>query len=128
MRKRWFVLFLVVTILLVVPSQAATLRAVQSTPTLTFDGTTANCRLTVTGIGEKDEVSATLRLWRGNTCLETWKDSGIGYLSMSETKTVTKGHTYKLTGEEDFDMGKRKIGASNGQITCAMKSKTMGDL
>lgn len=99
MKKRWFILILIVTVLLVVPAQATTSRIMQLTPTLTFDGTTANCAFTVSGNTPMDDISIVLKLWRGNTCLATWEDSGIGYVHMSETETVAKGYLYQLTAD-----------------------------
>lgn len=98
MKKRCLTLLLVLSVLLTasVPVMA---RSAEGTPVLTFDGTTAKCSISIVGDSKDDEISITLKLWRGSTCLATWKDSGTLYLSMSETKIVTKGHTYKLTAD-----------------------------
>lgn len=96
MKKRFLLLFLVVTMVLAMPVQA---RVPSASPSLSFSGTTANCSIKVVGDKSTDEISVTLELWRGTTCLASWEDSGTGRLSMNETETVTKGYTYKLTAD-----------------------------
>lgn len=67
--------------------------------TLTFSGTTANCRATV----EIDEPSyyivVTMKLYHGNQLLKQWSQSRNGSIDLQGTHTVTKGQTYTLTME-----------------------------
>lgn len=96
MKKRIVSVLLVVAIL---SAMAATAAAAESrnavcTPTLSFDGTTANCSLTITALGKT--IAATMELWQGSTRVAQWSFSGTSRLIVSETKTVTKGKTYTL--------------------------------
>lgn len=73
------------------------LKAASVTTELQFSGLTASCKGTIVGSGS---IEATLELWRGSTKLESWSDSGTGYLQISETYSVSHGvsYTLKLTG------------------------------
>lgn len=73
---------------------AAEPRATIATPTLTFDGTTANCEVRITDFGK--QIVATLELWQGSTLIASWNGTASSRLVISETCTVTKGLTYTL--------------------------------
>ena len=66
-------------------------------PELKFDGTTAYCTASVTGNSMKDEIDIVVKLWKGNGCIATWKESGVGYVFLSKNKTVEKNYEYTLT-------------------------------
>ena len=96
--KKLICLLLAFTLLaLPVTATAATPRLAIIVPTLSFDGTTATCSLIASSDYSTDKISAVLQLWDGNSCIATWSASGTGALSMSRTKTVTKGVEYTLT-------------------------------
>lgn len=95
MKKRSVLLSLAIFFLLSIQANAASPRTVL-TPTLVFDGTTAKCSIFVVGSAPNDTISATLKLWQGDICIETWEGKSTSFLSMSETTTVVKGRTYKL--------------------------------
>lgn len=76
---------------------AATPRAATIYPSITFSGTTATCKATIIGSSSSKLIVATIKLWHGSTCLETWTASGYSYVSFSETANVVKGETYTLT-------------------------------
>lgn len=92
---------------------AAESRAVAARPSLSFDGTTANCEVVVTSYGD---IDITLSLWQGSTLIDSWSDSGFGMVSMSESCSVTKGKTYKLTVS----------GTAGGQTVSGSTSKYCG--
>lgn len=96
MKKRIVSILLATAILsaLGVTSAAATPRATSYKPTLSFDGTTANCSITIMSIG--DPITATLELWQGSTRVASWSDSATSRLIISEECSVTKGQTYTL--------------------------------
>lgn len=76
--------------------------AIKSTsivPYLSFNSYSAKCELEVRSNNSSDSISATLKLWRETTLIATWTGSGTGTLSMSETKIVISGYTYKLTAD-----------------------------
>ena len=96
MKKRIVSVFLVAAILsaLVATAAAAQSRAADYTPSLTFDGTTANCTISIMAIGKP--ITATLELWQGSTRVAKWSDSATSRLIIDEDCTVTKGQTYTL--------------------------------
>ena len=75
-------------------ANAAETRAVQATPELTFDGTTANCKVTLMAVGKR--IEATLELWYGSTLVDSWTASAPTRLVINETCTVIRGRTYTL--------------------------------
>ncbi len=97
MRKTAFLLALLMILAIPVSAQADTMRASQIYPVLYFNGTTATCGVSVYGKTAEDAITATVKLWDGGTCLETWYPSGTGSLNFSGAKTVTSGRQYKLT-------------------------------
>lgn len=94
---------LIVTILIVLifptPAQASTARASQVLPSLSFNGKTAECSVTILGEYAKDEIVVIVKLWKGSSCIETWNDSGTGHMEFSATKTVSSSGQYKLTAD-----------------------------
>ena len=92
-------LFLAVILVLSIPMtvNATSERMLTIFPELTFSGTTANCSVRVVGNSTADDIDVVIKLWRGTTCLETWTASGYGYVFWSDTATVTRNRTYKLT-------------------------------
>lgn len=95
MKKRFIILLCVAVILLTATTQAAA-RADYCVPSLTFDGTTATCELKVIRESMSDQIEVILSLWHGNQMIGVWIEETAGYLSMSETVTVTRGNTYTL--------------------------------
>lgn len=88
---------LLVSLNVMVPTEAAQTRAVMVTPSLSITSNKATCSARVVPDTTSDTVSLTVKLWKGNQCIKTWKDSGTGVVSFTQTATVTKGYTYKLT-------------------------------
>ena len=68
---------------------------------LTFSGTTANCKATVSASGKS--INVTLELWCGNTLVRSWSGSGTSYLVVSGTCSVTSGKTYTLKAHGTID-------------------------
>lgn len=88
------VLVLVMVIRLGISASAAEARADTVTPQLSFNGTTAECEVTITSLGKS--ITATLELWQGSTLLESWDGAATTRLVINESCTVTKGKTYTL--------------------------------
>ena len=98
MRKVALLLVMVLLVsVLAVPTMAAEPRIVTIAPSLSFDGTTARCGVSMVGNMATDELEATIRLYRGSTLIATWYAEGNGYIFFSKEKVVTKGYNYKLT-------------------------------
>ena len=96
MKKR---LVTVIMVLVMVIAQgmiasAAEVRTSQIVPTLSFSGTTANCKVSITQAGKK--LEATLELWNGSTLVDSWTASASTRLVINETCTVVRGQTYTL--------------------------------
>lgn len=103
MKKTALILAMIVLLAFPVTAYAASPRSVGIWPGISFDGTTANCTVSVTANSTSEEISITAKLWQGNTCVATWSDSGDGYLFFSASQTVTKGKEYKLTVDVTID-------------------------
>lgn len=97
--KRVISILLVAVMLLTTFAFAAEARIQPASLSLSFNGTTANCEVSATASNMNQSISATIKLYRGNTCLHTWTVSDTGYLDFSETWPVTSGYTYKLTAD-----------------------------
>lgn len=69
-------------------------RANRISPSLEFDGTTANCKVVIISSG--DDINATLELWGGSTLVGSWPSKGSSYVSISGKCNVKKGVTYTL--------------------------------
>lgn len=96
MKKKGLFISLLLILILAVPVQAQTSRANVDRATLSFDGTTANCRVQLTG-NLKDKISATIKLCSGSQTIQTWYESSTAVLSFYDTVTVEKGKSYTLT-------------------------------
>ena len=98
MRKMSLILAVVLLVTtLAVPAMAAQPRAVSVIPSITVEGNTATCYVSCVGERTSDELVATMRLYRGSTLIDSWVESGNGYVFSTETRTVTSGYTYTLT-------------------------------
>lgn len=97
MRKTALLLALLMMLMIPMSAFADNMRLMRVTPQLSFNETTANCSVRVYAENVADTITATVKLWDGGTCLETWYPSGTGSLSFSTTKAVTSGRQYKLT-------------------------------
>lgn len=103
MKKRIFPIVLLLALLLSTQAFAASPRIITIRPAISFSGTTANCRVTVSGNHGTDQIKATVILWDGNKVIESWYPTGTGSLLFSDTATVTKGKTYKLSVDVTID-------------------------
>lgn len=97
MKKVALIMALLLVMLVPVSAEASVARIPQTNPLLSFNGTTANCSVTIYTGDSSASVNATVQLWQGNTCLKTWYASGTGFLAFSGTQSVTSGVQYKLT-------------------------------
>ncbi len=97
MKKFALIMALLLVLLIPVSAAASVARTPQSFPSLSFNGTTANCSLTILTNDSSASINATVQLWQGNTCLQTWYASGTGRLVFNGTQSVTSGVQYKLT-------------------------------
>jgi len=97
-KRRSFVLTtLLIFMLFTVGSQAVEVRRVWGEPGLEFDGTTAQCSALCRGGKSDDAIEATITLYQGTTYLDSWSDSGKGFLEFSGEYEVQRGKAYALT-------------------------------
>lgn len=94
MWKRILAVALCVVLFSSITVYAAEPRISVSTPTLEFDGNIASCYARVVSTG--DNISVTMKLWYGNTLVDSWTKSGVSAVTLNETCTVTRGRTYTL--------------------------------
>lgn len=89
-----FLSVLALVFMMCVSAYAIEPRATTVSPTLSFSGTTANCKVIITSYG--DDIEATMELWNGNTLVDSWSDEGTTVLTITGSCRVTKGVTYTL--------------------------------
>ena len=97
MRK--IALLTALVILLVIPTsvQAAEPRLITQSLNLSYNQSVATCTANIIGESTSDYLEATIKLWRGNSCIKTWEETGYGYIFFSKTATITPGSTHTLT-------------------------------
>lgn len=103
MKKVALILAIVLVISTPLSVQAAEPRILSIYPGISFNGTTAECSLAVTGDYTTDDIDVVIKLWRGIFCIKTWRVSDEGYLFWSDTVSVTKGKTYDLTVDVTYN-------------------------
>lgn len=97
MRKIAALLVLVVLVSMPLSVQAVTPRTISVAPDISYNGNTATCTARIIGNSSAERLEATIKLWRGNSCIETWEEAGNGYIFFSETATIIPGNTHTLT-------------------------------
>lgn len=97
MKKKLYLLATLVLLILsmCINASAAETRLITAKPTLTFNGTTAYCSVTITAAGK--DIDATMELWRGNTLVDSWSNDGTTVVQITGNCAVTKGAAYTLT-------------------------------
>lgn len=88
------VLLLVTSMTLAVSAASPRVQSVNIS--LCFEGTTAQCSLGVYEDYLTDSISATIKLYRGNTCIRTWVRSASGILNFYEEVPAVKNVEYTL--------------------------------
>lgn len=96
LKKRTFVILIVLSVLLIVPAHAMSARAIRAAPLLTFNNTNAKCFVEITVTWTTDKISATMELWQGDTLIDDWSGNGTGVLVLEGTAPVSKNKTYTL--------------------------------
>lgn len=97
MRKQIMSLLLVFVLCFSVPvASASDTRGIIRRPNLKINGTTAYCDVNYRTGDSDTQISVTLTLKQGSTTVDSWSDSGKGFVIISETATVQTGKTYDL--------------------------------
>lgn len=115
MKKKAIAMFcsLMLIVVLCAPAYAAT-KSNYAFPTLSFTGTTANCSVTASELGQN--ISLTLKLWCGNSLVAMWIKSGTSFVQISKTCAVVSGNTYTL--EASGTVGGAAISSVPVTATC----------
>ena len=87
----------ILMLLITVSANAAEMCTIRTTASISNSGADVTCTGIIFGNAKDDPISAKMKLWRDNTCIATWSSNGTGNLTIVKTKSVTKGHTYKVT-------------------------------
>lgn len=96
MKARVFALAIPLLLILVLTAQAADARSEQVNPRLYFDGTTAICSASCSSDSTKDKIKATITLYQGDSAVDSWSNSGTGFVYVSGSCDVQRGKSYKL--------------------------------
>ena len=99
MKKRMLALALVMLMLLSVTAVAVMPRAPHVVPRLSFNGTTATCKVNASGDSSSDRITVLMVLWHDGDVVDSWQDSGTFSLSLTEYAPVIRGETYVLTAD-----------------------------
>lgn len=97
MKKIALLLVLVMLVSMPLSAQAATQRMLRIYPSISYAGNVATCTARIIGNSTAEYLEATIKLWRGSSCIETWQATGYATILFSETATITPGSTHTLT-------------------------------
>lgn len=92
-----FLLFLVFLFAQPVYAEAASPRTATIWPSMAFNGTTAQCSVSVTADHFTDDIEIVVKLWRNGQCIKTWEDSGTGYLIFDRTTILLPGQVISIS-------------------------------
>lgn len=97
MKKKTISLILALILLLScsATAQATSVQAATPSASITINGTTATCRMSIAKPGKT--IHATLQLWQGRTMIDSWSGNGTSYLLITGSHEVTKGKTYTVS-------------------------------
>lgn len=93
MKKKLIPLIFVLAMAMSISAYALT-QVIGVRPTLSISGTTATCSVSVSRA--EGDIDVTLELWCGKTLVDSWSNSGTGYVKIKETCKVSRGNTYTL--------------------------------
>ena len=78
------------------PAYAAQTRTVRVTPSISFSGSTATCKVNIRGEKATDVITATVTLWRDGSTVRSWNATAMGTLSFTGTAAAVSGSSYRL--------------------------------
>ena len=130
MKKKTISLILALILLLScsATAQATSVQAATPSASITINGTTATCRVSIAKPGKT--IHATLQLWQGRTMIDSWSGNGTSYLLITGSHEVTKGKTYTVKvvctvdgqsfNEEDYylDYGVSRMRSNGCSCVC----------
>lgn len=97
MRKIALLLALVILVSMPLSAQAVMPRTLSIHPGISYNGNVASCSARIVGNSTSEYLEATIKLWRGNSCIKTWEEAGNGYIFFFETAKIIPGITHTLT-------------------------------
>ena len=92
------VMFGLVALMLLTTAFAA-LYANSVRPSLSFSGNEAICKCTVVADDANAEISVEMTLYQGSSVVDSWSDSGTGFVRATGYATVDMGDYYTLEVE-----------------------------
>ena len=66
---------------------------------LDFEGNEAICYAAARGFSDSDSISLSMTLYQGGSVIDSWSDSGTGYVELDGYATVDMGDYYTLDVE-----------------------------
>lgn len=96
MRKGAILLVMALLLTMIVPAYAAQTRDTYVTPSISFSGSTATCKVNIRGEKATDVITATVTLLRDGSYVRSWNATAIGTLSFTETAAAVSGSSYRL--------------------------------
>ena len=118
MWKRVIVLILCAVMLCSITAYAAETKINSNNLELTFDGTTALCEFQYSSLG--DTITATMKLWQGDTLVDSWTQTSTSKISMSKTCKVSRLKMYTLEVSGTYD------GVAFGPISVSKRCPLFG--
>ena len=97
LKRRFWVLVALGILALTAAAHAVEPMSMSPWPVVSFQGTTAFCRVECKADESSDTVKATLTLYRGSTYVDSWSGSGKGRVVISGDCAVKSGTKYTLT-------------------------------
>lgn len=100
MKKRVFSFLLILAMVCTIPivTGASELRWPSKVISISFSNGSVLCTASCVGDSPNDELSATMTLYKNNSYVDSWTDTGTGDLYFSgEYENAPHGKTYKLT-------------------------------
>lgn len=97
--KKLALLMAIILVISMPLTVSATPRLLSIRPSLTFEGTTAACEVTVVGNNMSEHIEVVMKLMHGTSCVKAWMNDDYGYVYMLAYANVTKGQTYSLVIE-----------------------------
>lgn len=95
-KHKTVVILAVLIFVLTIPASAAQERSPAVMPSLTFNGATATCTVSVYGDYTTDKIEVNVELWQDTTLIKSWSDEGEEYVDSVRRANVTKGKEYTL--------------------------------
>lgn len=96
MKKIALLTAMVIILAIPLTAEAAEPRLITPSLNLTYNQSIVTCTANIVGESTSDYLQATIQLWRGNVCVDTWEKTGVGAIFFSEDVAVVQGRRHTL--------------------------------